>query len=144
MGICEFPCLDNFENWMRKGKIVLTKRLKIALIWTSQKILLILKFTPDFLNRYLARFFSSTGHIGVSNVPGLRKEITFGGYALKDCHFITPNGLWVGTSILGCTYNGKFRYCVYQDTAIEAKANKIVEHIEKVIQEEIDKIDDSH
>jgi len=139
MGTWEFSWVNNFEEGMKKGKSSM-RRFKLALMWSSQKIQLSLKYMPEFTNKYLIKALSSTGKMGVSNIPGMKREITMGGYALKDSYFITPNVLGVGLCILGCSYNGKFRYCVYQDTAMEAKANKIVDHIEKIIQSEMDKL----
>ena len=139
MGICEIPCLTNFEQGVKKGKTIIAKRLKVALIWSSQIIQRTLMYMPDLSNRGLVGMLSETGQMGVSNIQGMKREISVGGYDLKDSHFITPNVLKIGVTFLGFTYNGKFKYALYQDTAMEAKPEKIVEHIEKVIQEEIEK-----
>ncbi|CAI2367167.1 unnamed protein product [Moneuplotes crassus] len=141
LGACEFPCLEDLEKTMKKGKIAVHKRFKPSIMWSSQKIQLMLKYFPILVNNLIVDLVSGNIELAVSNINGLRKPITICGYTLEDSYFITPNVFNCGLCILGASYNKKFRYCAYQDASLEAKAQKLVDHIEKIIEREIDKND---
>ncbi|CAI2367129.1 unnamed protein product [Moneuplotes crassus] len=140
LGECEFPCSDDLQDGMKRGRKVLQDRFKVSLMWSSQNIQALLKFMPNALNDMLIKILSKSGQMVVSNISGLKQQITIGKYLMSDSYFITPNVFKAGISILGVTYNSKFRYCVYQDAGLEAKASKTMENIEKVIEQEIEKV----
>lgn len=144
LGNWEFPWIDNFESWMRKGSKVIHDRFKISMMFSSQKIQLSLKYLPEMLNRVLVPILSRTGRIAVSNLSGLKKQISIGGYTWTDTYFITPHVFKAGLSILGHTYNNKFKYWIFTDSSMEAKPKKLIDYIENIIKKEIDKVERHH
>mmetsp|Transcript_30261 Transcript_30261/g.29760 ORF Transcript_30261/g.29760 Transcript_30261/m.29760 type:complete len:96 (-) Transcript_30261:96-383(-) len=95
---------------MKRGRKVLQDRFKVSLMWSSQNIQALLKFMPNALNDMLIKILSKSGQMVVSNISGLKQQITIGKYLMSDSYFITPNVFKAGISILGVTYNSKFRY----------------------------------
>jgi hypothetical protein len=137
LGVMQFPLGYDLETVMYQVKLAMEKRFKLGAMWGSQKIQLTMKYVPEVVCKQLVDVLSSTGKFVVSNIPGFKKQITIGGYALEDSILVTPHCFKTGSSILGYTYDGKFRFSVFFDQGVEANAKEMLRYVQAEIQEQI-------
>lgn len=137
LGVVEFPMDEDLNKCMYEGRKVMSKRFNLSVMWGSQKVQLLLKYFPELSSKAFIDLLSSTGHVAVSNLPGLKKEITLGGYALKDTYFLTPHVFKMGLTILGMTYNGSFKFTVFQDQGVEVDAEEVLACVQSEIETQV-------
>ena len=124
LGTVEYPVDTDLKRWMYEGNKALKKRFNLSAMWGSQKFQLMLKYIPEFWGKIILDTLSSTSHIVISNIPGLKEEITLDGFRMLDTYFVTPQLGKLGISILGWTYKGTFKFWVYLDKAVKVDANE--------------------
>ena len=137
LGTVEYPIGTDLKFWMYEGGKALKKRFSLSAMWGSQKFQLMLKYIPEFCGKAILDTLSSTSQIVISNIPGLKEEITMNGFRMLDTYFITPQLGKIGLSILGCTYNGVFKFWIYEDHAVTVNPNEFLQMILSEIDEQI-------
>jgi hypothetical protein len=133
LGSMAYPVSNDIKETIQKGKSALHQRFKPSLMYGSQKLQLLLKYSPEFLGRYMVQQVSIGSDLVVSNVPGPKKETTFCGHRISKLFPFTPHLSMIGLSILGMTYSGKFQFSVYQDTGVKMDAKVLLNMIEAEI-----------
>lgn len=106
------------------------KRLKLSLVYASQKLLLTLKYIPEFIGRGIVSFIAPSNNFCISNVPGPKKLLKFFDANIIDILPVTPHVCTSAMAILGCTYNGKFRFGLLHDTSAEFDSKKFSDMIQ--------------